>query len=107
MKKKLTLEQIDRRNSKVMLPKLDELTPEKAQGIIIAREDGSEISLINAVYADIEWLHQSQLRHLKRLERFGTVGPCEREWAVTRGGPPATIKTSGPERQAHADNNIP
>jgi hypothetical protein len=70
----LTLEQIDRLNSKVAIPKLDEVTEEEAQRIIITREDGSKVSLFNAIYADIEWLHASQLRHLRRLERLGILG---------------------------------
>jgi hypothetical protein len=33
----------------------------------ITREDGSEVSIANAVYADWEWLLRSQERHARRL----------------------------------------
>jgi hypothetical protein len=71
MEKKLTLEEIDERNSKVRLPKKDgkldyEKLAEIMDGVFITREDGSEVSLANAVYADIEWLHHSQKRAADR-----------------------------------------
>jgi hypothetical protein len=63
MEKKLTLEKIDEKNSKVLIPKWaihgGEGDVSELRDIFITREDGSEVSLANAVYADLEWLHQS------------------------------------------------
>jgi hypothetical protein len=77
MDKRLSLEEIDRRNSKVMIPKWcidgNGGSIEELETIFITREDGSKVSLANAVYADLEWLHASQLRHSKRLETWGVV----------------------------------
>jgi hypothetical protein len=71
MDKKLTLEEIDERNSKVRFPVKDgEIDYNKLFEIkdttFITREDGSEVSLANAIYADLEWLHQSQKRTADR-----------------------------------------
>jgi hypothetical protein len=72
MQKKLTPSEIDERNSRLRLPmndgKLDyERFAEMAHTTFITRKDGSEVSLAHAVYADIDWLHRSQERHVRRL----------------------------------------
>jgi hypothetical protein len=68
--RKLTLEEIDERNSKVLIPGWlihgGEGDVGELKRIFITRLDGSEVSLANAVYADIEWLHESQKRAADR-----------------------------------------
>jgi len=70
---KLSLAEIDRRNSKVRLPELDGSTFAEWDAWVITRPDGSEVRLTDATWTDIDWLHESQLRHLERLKKFGVV----------------------------------
>ncbi len=70
MERKLTLKDIDERNSKVMIPDFSGgVIVEEIESIFITREDGSEVSLANAVWDDIDFLHQSQRRAADR-EKF-------------------------------------
>jgi hypothetical protein len=65
MERKLTLKDIDERNSKVKIPD-GKVTVEELEGVFITREDGSEVSFANAVYADMEFLYQSKKRTADR-----------------------------------------
>jgi hypothetical protein len=72
--RKLTLKEIDERNSKVKLPeglltKGGKVTKEEVESVLITREDGSEVSLAKAVYADLQWLLHSQERAAEREMR--------------------------------------
>ena len=79
MERKLKPSEIDERNSRIRLPvkngQIDwDSIIEIMDSTFITRKDGSEVSLANAVYADLEWLHRSQERALRRIQ-FGVLEP--------------------------------